>query len=341
MLRPKKKITRKEIQRDPFLESVDQVQAHLEENRSLYLKIAIGVIVVLVFYNIRSNRQTQHNMEASASLGKALVTIDQGDKSSAQFQLETVYNDYDGTSSAYTASYYLGKIKYDAGETEDAEEYLSSFLKKNSKNSLTPSAVIMLADIFINQNKMNDALIMIDKTLKNSEKYDAINLTQVLEHVNNPIEFLKKCHRLLKSGGIIVIEAPNDYNPLQKIVQKSLKKEEYWLTVLTKSRSRTDSFNQTSKIDHVNYFNFFSLKRLLTKLKFKVVYQQSTFPLELFLLMGDDYLKNEKIGKKINQKRINLEMNLMAEKNGRIKKELYEKFAEIGIGRASIIYAKK
>ena len=177
--------------------------------------------------------------------------------------------------------------------------------------------------------------------IKNSEKYDAINLTQVLEHVYNPIEFLKKCHRLLKSGGIIVIEAPNDYNPLQKIVQKSLKKEEYWLTVLTKSRSRTDSFNQTSKIDHVNYFNFFSLKRLLTKLKFKVVYQQSTFPLELFLLMGDDYLKNEKIGKKINQKRINLEMNLMAEKNGKIKKELYEKFAEIGIGRASIIYAKK
>ena len=72
-----------------------------------------------------------------------------------------------------------------------------------------------------------------------------------------------------------------------------------------------------------------------------MVYQQSTFPLELFLLMGDDYLKNEKIGKKINQKRINLEMNLMAEKNGKIKKELYEKFAEIGIGRASIIYAKK
>ena len=177
--------------------------------------------------------------------------------------------------------------------------------------------------------------------IKNREKYDAISLTQVLEHVNNPIEFLKKCHRLLKSGGIIVIEAPNDYNPLQKIVQKSLKKEEYWLTILTKSRSRTDSFNQASKIDHVNYFNFLSLKKLLTKLRFKVVYQQSTFPLELFLLMGDDYLKNEKIGKKIHQKRINLEMNLMAEKNGRIKKELYEKFAEIGIGRASIIYAKK
>ena len=48
MLRPKKKITRKEIQRDPFLESVDQAQAHLEDNRSLYLKIGIGLIAVLL-----------------------------------------------------------------------------------------------------------------------------------------------------------------------------------------------------------------------------------------------------------------------------------------------------
>ena len=173
--------------------------------------------------------------------------------------------------------------------------------------------------------------------IENMKKYDVINLFDVLEHVYNPTELLKKCHRLLKSSGIIVIEVPNDYNPLQKIVQKSLKKEEYWLTILTKSRN----YNWASKIDHVNYFNFFSLKRLLTKLRFKVIYQQSTFPLELFLLMGDDYLKSEKIGKKIHQKRINLEMNLMIDENMRIKKEIYEKFAEIGIGRTAIIYAKK
>ena len=176
MLRPKKKITRKEIQRDPFLESVDQAQTHLEENRSLYLKIAIGVIVALLFFNIRSNRQAQYNIEASASLGKALVTLDQGDKSSAKFQLETVYNEFNGTSSAYTASYYLGKIKYDAGENLEAEGYLSSFLKKNRKDPLAHSAILMLADIAVNQDRMSDAIDMIDKGLKNSSKYDSRTL---------------------------------------------------------------------------------------------------------------------------------------------------------------------
>jgi len=57
--------------------------------------------------------------------------------------------------------------------------------------------------------------------------------------------------------------------------------------------------------------------------------------------MGDDYLKSEKIGKKIHQKRINLEMNLMIDKNMRMKKEIYGKFAELGIGRTAIVFAQK
>ena len=206
MLRPKKKITRKEIQRDPFLESVDQAQTHLEENRSLYLKIAIGIIVALLFFNIRSNRQAQYNIEASASLGKALVTLDQGDKSSAKFQLETVYNEFNGTSSAYTASYYLGKIKYDVGENLEAEGYLSSFLKKNRKDPLAHSAILMLADIAVNQNRMSDAIDMIDKGLKNSSKYDSRTLelmkARILLDHNKVNESNLIIERLLNEGGL-------------------------------------------------------------------------------------------------------------------------------------------
>ena len=158
---------------------------------------------------------------------------------------------------------------------------------------------------------INDFFENID--INKMEKFDAINLFDVLEHV------------------------PNDYSPLQKIVQNSLKKDEYWLTLLTKSRN----YHWASKMDHINYFNFKSLEKLLKKLHFHIIYKQSTFPLEFFLLMGDDYLKSEKIGKNIHQKRINLEKNLMNSKNPQIKTELYEKFAELGIGRTVILFAQK
>ncbi len=169
------------------------------------------------------------------------------------------------------------------------------------------------------------------------KKFDSINLFDVLEHVPNPTQLLKNCHKLLRSKGILMIEVPNDYNPLQKIVQQSLKKDQYWLTLLTKSRN----YHWSSKMDHINYFNFLSLRKLLKKLQFNVIYEQSTFPLELFLLMGDDYLKNEKIGKDIHQKRMIMEKNLINSENQEIKKNLYEKFAQLGIGRTAIFFAQK
>ena len=232
------------------------------------------------------------------------------------------------------------KIKRKTRSILDVGSGSGFFLKRAKErgwtvNGIEPNKIASNYSKKIGIPVINDFFQNID--IKNMKKYDAVNLFEVLEHVHNPSELLKKCHRLLKSGGIVAIEVPNDYNPLQKIVQKSLKKDEYWLTILTKGRN----YHWASKIDHVNYFNFFSLKRLLTKLRFKVIYQQSTFPLELFLLMGDDYLKSEKIGKKIHQKRINLEMNLMTDENMRIKKEIYGKFAELGIGRTAIIFAQK
>ena len=82
---------------------------------------------------------------------------------------------------------------------------------------------------------INDFFENID--INKMEKFDAINLFDVLEHVHDPAKLLQHCYTLLKPKGIIVIEVPNDYSPLQKIVQNSLKKDEYWLTLLTKSRN--------------------------------------------------------------------------------------------------------
>ena len=52
MLKPKRKITRKEIQRDPFLETVDKLEYNINKNRKIYINIAIGLITTLfsIFY---------------------------------------------------------------------------------------------------------------------------------------------------------------------------------------------------------------------------------------------------------------------------------------------------
>ena len=166
MLRPKKKITKKEIQRDPFLESVDQAQAHLEENRSNYLKAGLVVLVLLIAYNVTSSKRSKSGIDASSSLGEALLTLDRKDMTTAQFQLETVLNDYENTPSASVAEYYLGKISYDAGNMEEAATYLNSYFNSNPEGFLAPPAAIMLSDMAGKNGQLEDAIQILDRGMK-------------------------------------------------------------------------------------------------------------------------------------------------------------------------------
>ena len=88
MLKPKKHITKKEIQKDPLLETIDQFQAKVEQNKQLYTKIIIGFLafIVLATFLVRNDRV--NNADADTALGLALISIDKGDYTTASFQLE-------------------------------------------------------------------------------------------------------------------------------------------------------------------------------------------------------------------------------------------------------------
>ena len=179
MLRPKKKITKKEIQRDPFLETVDQAQAHLEENRSRYLQIGIAIIAILIGFNALSNNSQKTNKEASSSLGDALLTLDLDDQTTAKFQLETVINEYENTTSASLAEYYLGKMSYDNNDNVNAVRYLNSYLNNNPKGFLASSAGIILADIAVSKKEFDKGLAILSECIKNSKSTKDIRQMQL------------------------------------------------------------------------------------------------------------------------------------------------------------------
>ena len=106
MLKPKKKITQKEIQRDPFLESVDSAQAHFENNKTLFTQIGAGILVIIVGITVLTNKNKEHTSEGLTSLSKALVALDQEDLTNAKFQLETVLNNYSGTLPAVESEFF-------------------------------------------------------------------------------------------------------------------------------------------------------------------------------------------------------------------------------------------
>jgi len=54
----------------------------------------------------------------------------------------------------------------------------------------------------------------IEKTDLNEGTFDVICLFQILEHIKNPIEFIKKIKKYLKPNGVLYIEVPNLHDAL-------------------------------------------------------------------------------------------------------------------------------
>ncbi len=150
--------------------------------------------------------------------------------------------------------------------------------------------------------------------------FDFINLKCVLEHVPNPTEIINICKGLLNESGMICIEVPNDFNVLQLQTHKhKLCKSHYWLAIP----------------DHINYFNFSSLTQLLNRCGFDIYLQTADFPMELFLLMEDNYVDNNEIGSKCHEKRMKFETNI----EDKLRRNIYKSLAKLGMGRTCIIYA--
>ena len=54
-----------------------------------------------------------------------------------------------------------------------------------------------------------------------------------------------------------------------------------------------------------------------------MVHKTATFPMEFFLMMGDDYLDNDLVGRICHEKRMSFEMNLKKGYSSEFRRELY------------------
>lgn len=167
MLKPKKITTKKEIQKDPLLETIDQLQSKVEKNKKLYTNIILGIIALVVLFSFLFKNNRINNNEADTALGIALISIDKGDYTTASFQLENIISDFESTYSAHLASFYLGKIKYNNNEMALAQKHIEGYLGTNSKDVMHEASSKLLADIHFRKNDLVSALKVLDNSLKN------------------------------------------------------------------------------------------------------------------------------------------------------------------------------
>lgn len=156
-------------------------------------------------------------------------------------------------------------------------------------------------------------------------RVDVINLSLVLEHIPDPASLLALVHNQLNYNGLLCVIVPNDFNPFQQILSRYVGMPEWWV----------------APPHHLNYFDFSSLKQLLARCDFEVIHQETTFPIDLFLMMGDNYVGNDELGRACHIKRMRFEQNLISGGNEQLLSDLYTSLSKLGIGREVVLYARR
>jgi len=162
-------------------------------------------------------------------------------------------------------------------------------------------------------------------TVANLPRFDVVHLNNVLEHVPNPFEMVRLARDLLTPSGLLCLNVPNDFTPFQAGARAALSLSEWWV----------------APPHHLNYFDFESLSQLVTRAGFDIAERSTSFPMELFLLMGLDYTKDPALGRACHTQRKNFDFALESAGFRETRRAFYRALAAAGIGREAVVIATK
>ena len=151
--------------------------------------------------------------------------------------------------------------------------------------------------------------------------FDVMTMFNLLEHLPDPERVLEEAYGLLRPGGLLVVQVPNDFSVIQLAVQEFLDVEPWWIAIP----------------DHINYFDFDSLEALLSRTGFAPASRYGTFPMEFFLLSGVDYLDSPSAGAEAHRRRCAFELAISDDR----RREFCEQLGRAGLGRNAVVVAKR
>ena len=112
-----------------------------------------------------------------------------------------------------------------------------------------------------------------------------ISALWLIEHLPDPLCFLRWAHDRLLSGGVLLVVVPNDFTPIQRLISTSGKVAVPWWFI-----------HHT----HISYFTPVTLSNLLGRAGFRVVERTTMYPMEHYLYDGKDYTADASLGAELH-----------------------------------------
>jgi len=61
-----------------------------------------------------------------------------------------------------------------------------------------------------------------------NQSYDVIVAAELLEHLEEPVSFLRQCRSILKDGGLLVLSTPNPNSPIERILTLTMSRRYFY-----------------------------------------------------------------------------------------------------------------
>ncbi|MDF5690830.1 class I SAM-dependent methyltransferase [Aquirufa sp. WAEICH-18A] len=169
-----------------------------------------------------------------------------------------------------------------------------------------------------------NAELDLNQRILEGQKFKLVNLGNILEHVTDPISFIRTIKQLIDKDGVLRIVVPNDTSEFQGLLKSLGKSKDEWYCAP----------------DHLSYFNFKSLINFVTKEGFSVIDSFGDFPIEMFLMNDfSNYYNIKESGPQAHLARVKI-MNFVRDQGLDVYLEWSKALAKTKLSRSCIIYCK-
>jgi len=155
------------------------------------------------------------------------------------------------------------------------------------------------------------------------DKFHVVHVADLLEHVLEPYELLRKCHAFLRPDGIFLLDHGLDFNPFQLSAVEQMGLPCWWIAP-----------------EHITYWTHDQVVGALQREGFEIVRKESDFPIDLLLLMGIDYVSHPERGREAHRMRENFERVLSKTGRDDVRRRFYRQLASVGLGRQIRFYCR-
>jgi predicted negative regulator of RcsB-dependent stress response len=140
MLKPRKKITKKELKQDKFVIYTIKAKEYIENNSRRIMWMAIGILALILAVSFISRSKKTANLEASILFSEASLAMEQGNIQQGESQIKQLIDNYQGVEAAGQGCFFLAKYYWQQSELPNAKIYFKQYLDDYKDDPLFTAA---------------------------------------------------------------------------------------------------------------------------------------------------------------------------------------------------------